>query len=190
MISARQRWVWRAGAVLAAAVAVFALLSGPYKLLLGSVRGSTADDRPAPCLPGQAVHILDSPHISAAAAARVHYNSEPPTSGPHFAFAAPPGIYDHPVPDGLTVHALEHGHIDIQYGTGASRNDVDALKRFAKHYAKDVLLVPRPSLGTTIALTAWGRIDRLDHLDHDRIVRFIVKLRGRYDHKWTRARDC
>ena len=127
---------------------------------------------------------------SAAAAKNVHYDSEPPTSGPHYAFAAPPGIYNNPLPDGLTVHALEHGHVVIQYGADVPGGDVRSLEPLAKHYLSDVLLVPRPSLGTDIALTAWGRVDRLDHLDHDRIVRFIVKLRGRYDHAWTRARDC
>ena len=38
-----------------------------------------------------------------------------------------------------------------------------------------------------IALTAWGRIDMLRRADRAAIVAFIVDLRGRYDHGWSRA---
>ena len=85
-----KRWAWRAAAW--GLVAVYTLLVGPYRLLLGSATGSSADDRPDPCLPGTAVPILDSPHVAQSDGASVHYNSEPPTSGPHAAFTAPPGI--------------------------------------------------------------------------------------------------
>ena len=37
--------------------------------------------------------------------------------------------------------------------------------------------VPRPTLDSTLALTSWGRIDKLDEFDRDRILSFIRAFR-------------
>ena len=190
MTTPGQRWAWRGLAITLAATALIGAAAGPYRtLLVGTVTGSRADDRSAPCLPGRAVPLLDSPHITQAEAAAVHYNSEPPTSGPHFAFVAAPGIYSAPVADGLTVHALEHGHVVIQYSSELDRPSVAELTRLVKKYPADVILAPRTGL-VGIAATAWGRIDALSSFDKDRIVRFIEALRGRFVHGWTRDDGC
>jgi hypothetical protein len=136
------------------------------------------------------VRILDSPHIPPAQAPSVHYDSLPPTSGPHFAATVATGIYTSPIPDGFTVHALEHGHIVIQYPPGLPTAQTDSLTRIAKQYGADVVLAPYPPLRTEIALTAWGRIELLAHYDQTRITTFIEQLRGRYDHGWTRPDEC
>jgi hypothetical protein len=164
--------------------------AGPFRSVSGAVAGSAAARRDSPCLPGRAVPILDSPHVSPARARSVRYNSLPPTSGPHFAFTIATGIYTSPIAEGLTVHAMEHGHVVIQYAPGTPRGDVDALTRTARRYGADVVLAPYPKLRTGIALTAWGRIDLLDHYDQARISTFVERLRGRYVHGWTRADDC
>lgn len=186
----RTRWLWRAalGVVLAASLVVIA---GPYRTrLVGAAVGSKApDDRPAPCLPGTAVPIMASPHIAPSEAHTVTYNSEPPTSGPHYPFVAATGIYTGPVPDGLAVHALEHGHVVIDYGPDTPAADVAALIAIAKRHPADVLLQPRPGL-TGVALTAWSRLDRLDTFDHARVEDFVERLAGRYDHGWTRTDPC
>jgi hypothetical protein len=36
-----------------------------------------------------------------------------------------------------------------------------------------LIVIPRPTLDTTIALTAWGYIDKFDQFDEGRIERFI-----------------
>ena len=133
---------------------------------------------------------MDSPHISPAAAGSVPYNSLPPTSGPHYPFTVATGIHTEPVAEGLTVHAMEHGHVVVQYAPTTPRNTVERLERLAKRYGKDVLLAPYPPLPHGVALTAWGRIEVLDELDEDRVVRFVEQLRGRYQHDWTREDDC
>jgi hypothetical protein len=130
----------------------------------------------------------DSPHISPAAAGSVPYNSLPPTSGPHYPFTVATGIHTEPVAEGLTVHAMEHGHVVVQYAP-APRDTVERLERLAKRYGKDVLLAPYPPLPHGDALTARGRIEVLDELDEDRVVRFVEQLRGRYQHDWTREDD-
>ena len=43
------------------------------------------------------------------------YNSNPPTSGPHYAQWEKPGIYNRVLQDGNLVHSLEHGYIVISY---------------------------------------------------------------------------
>lgn len=186
----RARWAWRIGTGTAGLAMLAALLVGPFDLLTGSVVGSTSASRQASCLPGREVAIMDSPHISSGQAAEVRYNSTPPTSGPHFAFVVAPGIYDFPVPDQLTIHALEHGHVAIQYATDVPAATVAKLTGLAKRYGGDVVLAPYPGLATGIALTAWGRIDLLPGYDEGRITTFVERLRDRYSHGWQRPDDC
>jgi hypothetical protein len=45
----------------------------------------------------------------------VNYNSNPPTSGSHFAVWAKKGSYDRVLSDGYLIHSLEHGYIVISY---------------------------------------------------------------------------
>ena len=188
---APRRWAWRLGLAVLVAATLVLLLAGPYRFLIGNATGSTAGPaRPAPCLPGEAVTIMDSPHISPSQADQVRYNSLPPTSGPHFAFTAATGVYDEPVPDGLAVHAMEHGHVVISYAPDTPSAQREALARVTRRYGADVLLRPYPALADGIALTAWGRIELLDSYDEQRVVQFITALRGRYDHGWTRPDDC
>jgi hypothetical protein len=184
------RGLWRAATGLTLVTVLTAVAVPRWTALVGGVRGSQASTRPAPCLPGGSVPVLRSPHVSAREAATARYNSVPPTSGPHAAFSITPGRYDDPVPDHLTVHALEHGHVAIQYATSTSPDAVRQLATLALRYARDVILAPYPRLGHGIALTAWGRLDLLDDYDEARITRFIEQLRGRYDHGWQRADPC
>jgi len=187
---AGQRWTWRITTLTLALAAIVALVSGPYRQYFASaVAGSRADDRPEPCLPGEARPLLDSPHISQAQARTAHYNSDPPTSGPHFAFVVAPGIYSDEIADGLAIHALEHGHVVIQYSPDTPPATVDRLRVVAQRYAADVILAPRAHL-RGIALTAWGRIDLLPAYDEVRIVAFVTTLRGRYNHGWATASRC
>jgi hypothetical protein len=190
-IGTRRRWAWRAATGTALLALAVALLAGPYGFLLGNVAGSAVQPaREAPCLPGEPVDIIDSPHISQAAADAVEYSSLPPTSGPHFPFTIATGVYDQPVAEGLFVHAMEHGHVVIHYPPDAPRPEVDALTRVAKRYGDDVILAPYPPLDAGIALTAWGRIDHLDRYDEPRITEFAEQLAGRYNHGWTADEDC
>jgi hypothetical protein len=185
-----RRWLWRS-ALLVVVTAMGALpAGGPYRFVFGSVAGSEAARRYASCLPGRAVDVIDSPHISRAQARSVRYNSLPPSSGPHYPFTIATGIYARPLPEGLTIHAMEHGHVIIQYAPATPKDEVEALTRTAKRYGADVVLAPYPRLRTGIALTAWGRIDLLDHYDESRISTFVERLRGRYDHGWSRTNDC
>ena len=70
-------------------------------------------------LPGTAYPIqgrehipLDAPHLP--------YNSNPPTSGPHYESPVPWGVYDHELPDEQLVHNLEHGGVWVSYNCDKS----------------------------------------------------------------------
>ncbi|MGH8881814.1 MAG: DUF3105 domain-containing protein, partial [Stackebrandtia sp.] len=120
----------------------------------------------------------------------VRYSSEPPTSGPHFAFTPATGVYTEPMSEGLTVHAMEHGHVVIQYSPATPGETLDALRRLAKRYGRDVVVAPYPKLINGMALTAWGRIELLDRFDEASVTTFVERLRNRYVHGWASPTDC
>ncbi len=173
-------------------------------------------------LPGTAVPELGRKHVDDGT--KVEYNSNPPTSGDHFAEWTKAGIYKAPISDGHLLHALEHGYIIVSYNcmklnskfkvqnsklirsAYAHEEDLEAsssagsqpgeeLKgevwesKECKDLAKQLsdianevrlwklIVIPRPVLDVPIALTAWGRIDKMEKLDKERIVRFITAFR-------------
>lgn len=151
------------------------------------------------------------------------YNSNPPTSGRHFASWAKRGVYDRVLSDGYLIHALEHGYVILSYncgekgkekekvvyksgdpltelktdvqgamsaftpekppaeevklpaafGTDACKTLVTDLSQFLKEYQR-IIVVPRPTLDTQIAVTAWTKIDKVDTFDADRIRAFVA----------------
>jgi len=128
--------------------------------------------------PGIAVPLQGAQHVSAGEA-HPPYNSTPPTSGWHYAQPADWGIYTTPIPDEQQVHNLEHGGIMVQYRPDAGPDIVQQLRQVVGRYQSKVILAPYPGLDTTIALTAWGRIDKLEAFDEGRIVAFINAYRNR-----------
>jgi hypothetical protein len=90
------------------------------------------------------------------------WNTNPPTSGPHYEIPAVWGSYTEPVNMAQLVHNLEHGGIYILYGSGVSDATVDQLKSFYNDHTRGTILAPLPSLGDQIALGAWTTKDPND----------------------------
>src|SRR5205823_848303 len=87
------------------------------------------------------------------------YSVDPPAGGDHDPVPAPAGFYDmaNAPADGHLVHSLEHGFVIVWYRPGAAAQaTIDGLRDLAGRY-RWVLVVPRPSLPTTLAATAWHR---------------------------------
>lgn len=63
--------------------------------------------------PGEKFPDLGRDHVEDIS--NVTYNSNPPTSGTHFAVWAKRGVYDRVISDGYLIHSLEHGYIVISY---------------------------------------------------------------------------
>jgi len=87
------------------------------------------------------------------------YQVDPPAGGNHTAQAATPATYpEGRIPtDGQVVHAMEHGDVVLWYRPGLSAEDMGTLQKVSDTYEKDVLVVPRATLSTAVAATAWGR---------------------------------
>ncbi|MFN2616549.1 MAG: DUF3105 domain-containing protein [Thermoleophilaceae bacterium] len=89
---------------------------------------------------------------------KVHYSSNPPTSGRHYYVPANDGAYSKAPPDVAAVHALEHGRIDIWFKPRLPRARRAALKAlFDSENGYQLLLMPRPNMTYQLAATAWGR---------------------------------
>lgn len=140
---------------------------------------------------GEAVPVMASNHIPATAP-RPDYNSNPPTSGPHYATPARQGFYTQDPPrDEALVHNLEHGYVIMWYDcTPLDQSQCDALKSQLRGVidraplsqftpTKKLIAVPRKDFGAQIALTAWGRILKLDAFDEAAINAFIQEWRDK-----------
>ncbi len=135
-------------------------------------------------LPGQAVAVLGRAHVPVGT--KVTYNSNPPTSGDHYATPQNGGVYNSPIPDGYLIHSLEHGYVIISYNCDFGKNKnaclsfVNQLKQKVDSDSWKLILIPRPVLDANFALTAWGRIDKFNTTaaTMDRVNSFINAFRG------------
>lgn len=171
MRSARRKpvWPWIAGGVLVvglvAALAVFLANRSPDQL--------TSVQRFA--IQGQQHITLGQTHPA--------YNSDPPTSGWHYDTPLASGFHEQPAADELVVHNLEHGHVVIFYDcsklTDCQRSK-EQLQQLAERYRNwKVTIVPRQNADAAIAVAAWGRLDKLENFDEERITAFISAWRDR-----------
>jgi Protein of unknown function (DUF3105) len=134
--------------------------------------------------------MRDVRHIPYAQASHAPYSSIPPTSGPHVSFTVAPGVYREQIADEIQVHALEHGHVLVQYAPDTPSLEVGRLEDVARRYPRDVILAPYGGLDSRIALTAWGRIERLGRADTRKVEAFVTAFAGRYQHGWRWDAGC
>jgi hypothetical protein len=189
-------------------------------------------------LPGEAAEDIGREHVTDIAG--VKYSSNPPSSGPHFAVWAKPGVYDRLISDGYYIHSMEHGYIVIWYDCTKSlvqtrslstvfahdepakessdsgqflmhmkvqptgtmswftpdnppeveielpedfsadscKNLIGELTKFTE-IAERVILAPRVGMDSPIALTAWGRIQKLDNINDKQITEFIKSFHNK-----------
>ena len=111
----------------------------------------------------------------------IPYQSDPPTSGPHWPTPTEAGFYaDRQWPEAL-VHALEHGNIVIYYDAPGEES-LTTIRGWTGLYRgvwDGVVATPKPGLATEIILTAWRRVLRLDPFDSAGAAAFIDRFRGR-----------
>lgn len=116
----------------------------------------------------------------------VQYNSNPPTSGAHYAEWALEKFYDKEIPDGHLVHNLEHGDIWISYRPGIPADVKENLKKLA---GGKIIVTMRSKNDSDIALAAWTRLDQFNLengvVDETRISDFIKRYRNRGPEKIT-----
>jgi Protein of unknown function (DUF3105) len=111
----------------------------------------------------------------------VDYDSNPPSSGPHYPIWAAFQAYTTPVPREYYVHDLEHGAIDFLYNCGsAGCPEVVATLQAASDSLPDdplcaatggpgvrvrTVITPDPLIPTKVAAAAWGWIYLADCAD-------------------------
>lgn len=118
-------------------------------------------------------------HI-AVGAEHVTYNSNPPTSGPHYAQEADWGVYDSPLPDEQLIHNLEHGGVNIFYKPDAvDQAAIDKLKAIQKDFATKTVLAPRPQGDKPLALSSWNYALTMDSLDEATVREFIRRNKNK-----------
>lgn len=102
------------------------------------------------------------------------YNSNPPTSGAHWANQASWGVYDKPLVDEQAVHNLEHGGIWISY-KNIDEETLASLVKIAKANSGSVILSPREGNDASIVLASWTRLEKMDSYDAEKIIDFISR---------------
>ena len=127
----------------------------------------------------QAITVLGRDHI-AEGTTYPSYNSNPPTSGPHYSNPAPVRFYDQELPDEQLVHNLEHGHVWIAYKPGLPGDAINTLKDVG---GGNIVVTPRSKNDADIALVAWGRLDKFNivagSIDKQRIKDFIFRYQNK-----------
>ena len=122
--------------------------------------------------PGEAITELGQEHIPDGQIVD-NYNSNPPTSGPHYAAPADWGAYKQPLPDERLVHNLEHGGIWLSYRDTDDQALISHLEEIVNRYGIKTIVTPRPQNDSRIAVAAWGRLLKLEEFDRGQIENFI-----------------
>ncbi len=120
------------------------------------------------------------------------YNSDPPTSGPHYASDLRAGFYDESDlaslpenPEGYLVHNLEHGYVIFWYNCEVvSEQECSDLKSQIRSVMDDfnevkVIAFPWESIQEPVVMTSWGQMQRFDKFDQQMAKTFIERNRNR-----------
>ena len=109
------------------------------------------------------------------------YNSNPPTSGPHYPEEAREGFYDrnnYTFPAGYLVHNLEHGYVIFWYNCDLlDEAGCTNLKEQIQTTLDDLggtklIAYPWPSLDVPLVMTSWGRLQRFETFDSEQAKAF------------------
>lgn len=106
------------------------------------------------------------------------YATDPPTSGPHVTQLAAHGYRTDTLVDEIQVANLSRGFVIVHFNDGGLEAEMRQLA--AEFEGHDVIVQPDASLPaeTAVALTAWGRIERLDNYDKGRVYNFVRNYAG------------
>lgn len=114
------------------------------------------------------------------------YNSNPPTSGPHYDDPLPPGFYEEadlaawgPFPHAHAVHNLEHGYIVFWYNCSvideaACTQLMDQIRGFINGSPiRKLIAFPWPDGLSPVTLTSWGYLLGMLQFDAAQAAAFI-----------------
>jgi len=181
--AARRRKATRTRALIAGGlIAVLALLT------ITITNSRRSNQRIVNDLEASGACSYDSRNDTDAGAGRNHvsgnitYKVDPPSGGDHNVSPSPPGIFtaDNVPPDSQIVHSLEHGYVAIWHRPDVDAATLESLRALANEHSRDVLLVPRASLGESpVAATAWHHRLICERPDVEALERFITAYRNK-----------
>jgi len=122
---------------------------------------------------GKAIPEQGREHLTQGSTKHEPYNSNPPTSGPHWPQQAECKIYTQEVPDEAVIHSLEHGAVWISYKNKNDNKLVEKLTDFAKKNLNKLLLSPRSKNDSALAIASWGRLLKFEEFDEQQTNDFI-----------------
>jgi len=157
------------------------IMTGIVVVALGAVFVFKSNEPKEPTIGTQHAN-LGQTHFNSLDAKHDAYNSELPSSGPHYVQPAPWGIGTQTVQDEQFVHNEEHGGIVIAYKPDLAQDQVAKLQQIASNLtATDspeaikgfkVLMFPRAKNTKPIELASWTYTLDLDHVDEQLIKTF------------------
>lgn len=160
-----------------ASIVLFVILAGAGLWFLSgsNVNGPSVTEL------GEKVAAMNSNHIPKGQEHEA-YNSNPPTSGPHYAEPGagpiPCKVYAEEVTDEGVIHNLEHGSIWITYKDKSNTNLANQLKKVTEDSTK-LVLSPRSKNDSNIAIASWERLLKLEAFDEQKITDFIKLYKGK-----------
>lgn len=120
------------------------------------------------------------------------FNSDPPTSGQHYAQELEAGFYEendpavqNEFPEGYLIHNLEHGYTIFWYncdlldeaGCSNLKSEIKGVMNDVNNFK--VIGFPRSSTESPLVLTSWGRMLAMETVDADQALDFISRNRNR-----------
>ena len=116
------------------------------------------------------------------------YNSNPPTSGPHYAErVANWGSYNEETPESTLVHNLEHGGVIIHY-KGQTDAQVDEIDSFVESYQDGVISNPNEKIDKPIAIASWTHMQQCERFSPDAVAGYIQEQCNKGPEKLTTCR--
>ena len=130
---------------------------------------------------GDSIPIMaSSPHIDLDTDPG-QYNSNPPTSGLHYANEANAGFFDENIytyPTGYLVHNLEHGYVIFWYNcdlldeAGCSNLKSQIRSVMDELGGTKLIAYPWNSIDVPLVMTSWGRLQRFEMFDAEQAKAF------------------
>jgi Protein of unknown function (DUF3105) len=143
--------------------------------------GITPDE--AGCGEVQDAEILEATHI-AQGDEHPEYNTNPPTSGAHYAAPLAPidtGFYSEPVEAEKVLHNMEHGQVAIWYSPDAPQETIDDIEQVTEQEPDATLAVPWEEIEepSQFVLSAWGSLQECVQASQEVIDDFRTDFQGR-----------
>jgi hypothetical protein len=141
---------------------------------------------------GESIPIMASSNHISEGGDPGSYNSDPPTSGPHYANEFNAGFYDEEdasnmadYPEGYLVHNLEHGYVIFWYNCNlidelsCSELKIQIKSVMDEFNGVKLIAFPRESLDVPVVMTSWGQLQQFEVFNEAQAASFVESNRNR-----------